>query len=1023
MTANPQDSPYVGLVPYSERDAERFCGRTVEIETLVSLTLGNRCIVVHGPSGVGKSSLLRAGVSATLQKVATAQNEAFGKPDFVVAYCSDWKESVPLQSVTAAIASAWRIPGLEASLDLRSAVTEGVNKRNTDLVLVLDQFEEFFLYHPDAIAAPTTAAGSWLSQIASLMGDSHNSIETGRATTLPVHLVIALREEALAKLDGLHRLIPTLFDKVYRVAPLTVKQAREAVLEPLGWWNQLHPDQTVSATEEFADRVAEEVRQGQVSFDHISQARQTTTRGTEDVDAVEAPFLQLVLDTVWHESVNRWTRDPGLKRELDAPVLAALGGAPAIVNNHLKRTLEESTDEDGRPLFSSRELELIARLSLHLVTVDMAKIAHSSVSLAGFVDRPVHEVEAILAKLEQRRILRRIQLPGKPGQDRYEIAHDMLGKAVVNWRPSYLEKVEISRLKQQAKQKVIKWSLSAVLVVLPILCALLVYALWASQAARKSADKAKAKSEYAETQRRLAEEQRIRAETQSRLAEEQRKLAEEESAKAKQLQQFAENEREAAIDAAKRDIQNQYREEREKRQALEEKLQVVTNLIDDLSKSQSSNRDDLKNAAVQINQSVEDLRDPRIGTLSPGAAIRIARYSPDGRYIAIGSENKKLSLWSRSGGDPLAQTDASSSVGGVKALAFSPTQGFLLTGSAGSSIRMFDPRRKTLGNGVTIGEQNSVNFINFSKDGRFSISFDDDRFAMLRDWSEYPKLTPSRPAAAWKHNGTITFADFSQDGSRVVTSCDDGKVRVFLTAGTMGLLDVNVSGSANNPLDVRAPTRKFRFSPADSNLVVGGAGYSKLVWFYLGGNRKALYQDHTKGPDERGPFIHGDRGAVWDVAFRPDGKYLASIGTDGLCLIWDTATAKTIASVPTEIGGRLFDAEWNHNDLLALAGEDGWIELWNLKSPTSPQKVFSTRAHNCPVWSLQFDPLGEQLLTHGRDIRPIEGAITNASGKAAAWVAPSGYPSVEFNAAIWDLEAAKRKGWSALTSQSQRPSP
>lgn len=987
MKTDSPNSPYVGLVPYLERDAERFCGRTIETETLVSLTLGSRCLVVHGPSGVGKSSLLRAGVSAALQKIASAQKEAYGKPDFVVAYCSDWKESSPLQTVTAAIASAWEMDAARSNPNLRDMVANGVTKRSTDLVLILDQFEEFFLYHPNAVYSPGSAAGGWLSQIAALMGA--NPGQGGRVTTLPVHLIIALREEALAKLDGLQRLVPILFDNVYRVAPLTTHQAREAVVEPLEWWNSTHGDQPpVSATPVFADQVVEQVRLGKVAFDQLSKARQSTTAISEDLDAVEAPFLQLVLETVWHESMKRWSENPSLKRELDVAILDELGGAPAIVNNHLKRTLEQTKDKDGRNLFKGDELELIARLSLHLVTVDLAKIAHSAASLAEFVERPVGEVEEILTNLERLRILRRIPIPGKPGQDRYEIAHDMLGKAIVNWRPNYLKNVEISRLRGRTKQRILKWSFAAAAVVLLILAVLLVNS-------RRGWNEAKGKTIDVENALQAVK-------VAKKFAEDQRDDAVKEAGYARTL---AEN----------LDIKANQEAESRKNQKME--LQKMETVIASFVKKHPEYEGELNAATDQIKQAVDQLKDPRVASLQSAGPITVARYSPDGRYIAVGSENKKLYLWSRTGGPPINQTTASDSVGGVKSLAFSPSEGFLLTGSAGSSIRLFDPRRQKLGAGLEVATQNSVNFIGFSNNGLFSVSLDDDRLAMLRDWGTYPKLLPTKPAKIWRHSGAVTFADFSNDGTRVVTSCEDGKVRVFLTSGNTDLLNVTVSGSSNNPLDVQAPTRKFRFSPTNPDLVVGGAGYSKLVWFYLSGNRKALYQDHTKSEQERGAFVHAKLGAVWDVAFQPKGKYLVSVGTDGQCLIWDTATAKTIASIPTEIGGRLFDVEWGSNGLLALGGEDGWIELWDLGIPLEPKKVFATQAHRSPVWSIQFDPQGEQVLTYGRDIRTLAKPILKASDKAADWTAPANYPSNDFTAAIWSIEAAKRKGWSAHSHQ------
>ena len=64
------DKAYKGLAPYGEDDSELFFGRTDEVRHLRDRVLASRVTVPYGPSGVGKSSLLRAGLAAEL----TAEN-------------------------------------------------------------------------------------------------------------------------------------------------------------------------------------------------------------------------------------------------------------------------------------------------------------------------------------------------------------------------------------------------------------------------------------------------------------------------------------------------------------------------------------------------------------------------------------------------------------------------------------------------------------------------------------------------------------------------------------------------------------------------------------------------------------------------------------------------------------------------------------------------------------------------------------------------------------------------------------
>src|SRR5207247_2468448 len=66
-------SPYRGLAPFgdSELDALLFFGRERETEVVTANVIASRLTVLYGPSGVGKSSLLRAGVARRLRELAT----------------------------------------------------------------------------------------------------------------------------------------------------------------------------------------------------------------------------------------------------------------------------------------------------------------------------------------------------------------------------------------------------------------------------------------------------------------------------------------------------------------------------------------------------------------------------------------------------------------------------------------------------------------------------------------------------------------------------------------------------------------------------------------------------------------------------------------------------------------------------------------------------------------------------------------------------------------------------------------
>src|SRR5438552_7864952 len=77
--------PYKGLAAFdaTDLDALLFFGREQETEIVVANTLASRLTVLYGPSGVGKSSLLRAGVVRSLRTLSETEPLA-------VAYLSSW---------------------------------------------------------------------------------------------------------------------------------------------------------------------------------------------------------------------------------------------------------------------------------------------------------------------------------------------------------------------------------------------------------------------------------------------------------------------------------------------------------------------------------------------------------------------------------------------------------------------------------------------------------------------------------------------------------------------------------------------------------------------------------------------------------------------------------------------------------------------------------------------------------------------------------------------------------------------
>ena len=154
-----QYTPYKGLMPYSEEDAPFFFGRERWCRIITDNLMASRLTLLYGASGVGKSSVLRAGVAYHLGQVAQQNLKEFGKPEFAVVVFNSWRDD-PLvglmQQVKTEIESILGSEALKQIPESRrldqtlQAWTEliGREDRGGKLLIILDQFEEYFLYHP-----------------------------------------------------------------------------------------------------------------------------------------------------------------------------------------------------------------------------------------------------------------------------------------------------------------------------------------------------------------------------------------------------------------------------------------------------------------------------------------------------------------------------------------------------------------------------------------------------------------------------------------------------------------------------------------------------------------------------------------------------------------------------------------------------------------------------------------------------------------------------------------------------------
>nr|VFJ43753.1 MAG: HEAT repeat [Candidatus Kentron sp. FW] len=394
------DNPYKGLTPYQEEDSGWFFGRDADRAQLIDKILANPFTLLLAETGVGKSSLLQAAVLPYL-KDPEAHNVD-------VVYWNDWVPSDPARVVKRAILKtlkkqrrmpAGNFESREKMLarDLIGFLQLCAYFFRPPLVLVLDQFEEFFRYQRHS-----EHFGPFVAELADLI----------KQRAVPVALVISMREDFALEMNAFRpHLDRRVFDNYYRLEKLNKDNARAAIEDPVEKAGFRYEPPLVQAL--LLDLSLRE------------RNRLADVAVPEEQERVEAPYLQIVCEQLWEICRD----DPGKTLRLDS--YRQHGGAEALLESYLTGRLAA---------LSHAQRRLASGTFDHLVTREGTKNAHTVDSLAKALGERKDILKPVLESLHQARILRqqrRANLKTRKEEDWYELYHDLFSDGIGRWNQEF----------------------------------------------------------------------------------------------------------------------------------------------------------------------------------------------------------------------------------------------------------------------------------------------------------------------------------------------------------------------------------------------------------------------------------------------------------------------------------------------------------------------------------------------------------------------------------------------------------
>jgi len=242
--------PWLGLASYTEETRGYFYGREDEVAELGRRVQRKLLTILFGQSGLGKTSILRAGIVPRLRP------EGYCPVYVRIDYSPD--SPVPTEQIKQAIfratqaVGAWTQPGTAISgeslwefLHHRDDILRDSAGKTLIPLLIFDQFEELFtLAQSDAFGRERAA--QFIDDLSDLvenrapkaleakMDEDESAVEDFDFTRSDYRILIALREDYLAHLEGLKGTMPSISQNRMRLARMTGAQALSAVVKPGG---------------------------------------------------------------------------------------------------------------------------------------------------------------------------------------------------------------------------------------------------------------------------------------------------------------------------------------------------------------------------------------------------------------------------------------------------------------------------------------------------------------------------------------------------------------------------------------------------------------------------------------------------------------------------------------------------------------------------------------------------------------------------------------------------------------------
>lgn len=289
------------------------------------------------------------------------------------------------------------------------------------------------------------------------------------------------------------------------------------------------------------------------------------------------------------------------------------------------------------------------------------------------------------------------------------------------------------------------------------------------------------------------------------------------------------------------------------------------------------------------------------------AAVESAAFSPDGQMLVSGGRDRALILWNTTTGTVIREFEGSAAM----SVAFSPDGKTILAGLTSGGLALWDVASGQMIQHF-IGHRFAVNSVAFSPDGKTAVAGSGGEGIPTQPELILWDVTTGEALRRFSgHIQQIQSVAFSPDGHSIVSAAggQDGGHELILW-------DVQTGEEIRRFWGHQLQIWSVAFSPDGQRILSGSQDNTMILWNVNTGEQIQHFQGHT--------------GIIYSVAFSPDGRTALSGSMDGTARHWEL------------IGGALKQDFKGHQNwvwdialspdqsTLAASSRDGSLRLWNV---------------------------------------------------------------------------------------------